>query len=252
MPRRSQRRLHRRNAGLRSLSPPPHRRLLIPQRACVAAPSCARRVETPYAGGQATSTSGTQISGRPNDKQRGSSQVPVLQRAHLSNALDDEGNGQRIAGGEDRSAPFRKLIEVTLDQDGTETTETHNLCGCVDRTARCRANTSDVVAHVGVFKTVRSNERVDVKAACFRACSENHFDVTDCPGRDPWQDVADLVVGPRRALRSPQYCEDVRSRAPTLLMPDQSEINSSYTGNCATHTSVTSPGSPSLSSVFKY
>jgi len=55
--------------------------------------------------------------------------------------------------------------------------------------------------------------------------------VTDCPGRDPWQDVPDLVVRQRRTLGSAQDCEHIRSRSPTFLMSDQGEIYFGYTGN---------------------
>jgi hypothetical protein len=61
--------------------------------------------------------------------------------------------------------------------------------------------------------------------------------MADCSGRNPWKDVLDLIVRQRRTLRSAQDSEYVRGRSPTLLMPDQSEIDlesplsPSYTGN---------------------
>jgi len=59
---------------------------------------------------------------------------------------------------------FRKLIEITLDEDGTETTETYDLRSCFDGASRCPANASGIVAQVGVFETVGRNEGVDIKA----------------------------------------------------------------------------------------
>src|ERR1700733_9794585 len=80
--------------------------------------------------------------------------------------------------------------------------------------------------------------------------------MADRPGRDPGQNVFDLVVGQRRVLRPAQDRQHVRSRLPTFLMPDEGEIDRSpspgYTGNWLTHVSVTSPGNPSWSSVFRY
>jgi hypothetical protein len=61
--------------------------------------------------------------------------------------------------------------------------------------------------------------------------------MADCSGRNPGKDVFDLVVRQRRTLRSAQDCEYVRSRSPTFLMADQSEIKfgwsrvADYTGN---------------------
>jgi hypothetical protein len=96
--------------------------------------------------------------------------------------------------------------------------------------------------HVGGFQTVGRNEGVDIEAAGFcsvdlRADYRADLDVADCSGRNPGKDVPDLIVRQRRTLRSAQDSEYVRSRSPTLLMPDQGEIDfdgrpsSSYTGN---------------------
>src|SRR5207248_3827632 len=75
--------------------------------------------------------------------------------------------------------------------------------------------------------------------------------------RNPREDLADLLVGNGRALRSAQRREHFRRRRPVLGMSDQREVNSpvigkGYTGSCAIHVSVTSPGRPSASSVFRY
>jgi hypothetical protein len=59
----------------------------------------------------------------------------------------------------------------------------------------------------------------------FRAGDGCNFDVTDCPGRDPGQDVPDLVIRQRCTLGSTKNSEHVGSRTPTFLMPDQSEID---------------------------
>jgi hypothetical protein len=56
-------------------------------------------------------------------------------------------------------------------------------------------------------------------------------------GRNPWKDILNLVVRQRRTLGSAKDSKYVRSRAPTLLMPDQREIgvdrprSRSYTGS---------------------
>jgi hypothetical protein len=69
------------------------------------------------------------------------------------------------------------------------------------------------------------------------ADDRSQIDVADCSGRNPWKDVLDLIVRQRLTLRSAQDSEYIRSSSPTLLMPDQSEIDvksrplSSYTGN---------------------
>src|SRR5260370_34467981 len=137
---------------------------------------------------------------------------------------------------------FRKLIEVALDQNGAESAETHDLRSSLDRAGRRRSNAGDVLVHIGGFQTVGRNEGVDVEAAGLRAsalCAKDrsHVDMADCSRRNPWKDVLDLIVRQRRMLRSAQDSEYVRSRSPTFLMPDQSEIDldsapsASYTGN---------------------
>jgi hypothetical protein len=91
--------------------------------------------------------------------------------------------------------------------------------------------------HVGGFQTVGRNEGVDVEAAGFRADDRSDVDMADSSGRNPWKDVLDLIVRQRRTLGSAQDREYLRSRSPTLLMPDQSEIelvrrpSPGYTGN---------------------
>jgi hypothetical protein len=61
--------------------------------------------------------------------------------------------------------------------------------------------------------------------------------MADRSWRNPGKDILDLVIRQRRTLRSAQDSEHVRSRSPTLLMSDQSEIDldsppaPSYTGN---------------------
>jgi hypothetical protein len=132
---------------------------------------------------------------------------------------------------------FRKLIEVALDQNGAESAETYYLRSCLDRAGRRRSNAGDVLVHVGGFQTVGRNEGVDVESAGLRADDRSDVDMTDGSGRNPRKDVLDLVVGQRRMLRSAQDSQYVRSRSPTLLMPDQSEIDvdrrpsPGYTGN---------------------
>src|SRR3954454_616365 len=80
-----------------------------------------------------------------------------------------------------------------------------------------------------------------------------HRHPADSPGRNPWKDVLDLIVRQRLVLRSAQSGEHLGRRAPTLRMSDQCEIDlRRYTGSCAIHASVTSPGKPNASSVFMY
>ena len=92
--------------------------------------------------------------------------------------------------------------------------------------------------HVRGSQTIGRYERVDVNAARFHADCGAYFNVADGPRRNPWQNVLDLVVGQRRKVRSAQNGDDVCGRSPTLLMPDEGEINRfdrsrtrGYTGN---------------------
>src|SRR5712692_5994138 len=146
-------------------------------------------------------------------------------------------------------------MKVALDQNGAESAETHDFRSCLDRAGRRPSNPGDVVVHVRGFQTVGRNEGVDVEAA--RLCSDDpragklcagnlriedrgiedrgiedrgiedraDLDMADRSGRNPWKDVLDFVVRQRRMLRPAQDSEYVRSRPPTLLMPDQSEID---------------------------
>jgi hypothetical protein len=164
-------------------------------------------------------------------------EIPTIERAHLVEALNDETNCQRITGRKDRILPIRQLLEVALDQDGAESAETHDLCSCPGGADRRPSNAGDVLVHVSGFQTVRRNEGVDVQAAGLRADDRSDLDMADYSGRNPRKDVLDLVVRQRGTLGSAQDSEYVRSRPPTLRMPDQSEIDvdrppsPSYTGN---------------------
>jgi hypothetical protein len=89
---------------------------------------------------------------------------------------------------------FGKLIEVALDENGTKSSEAHDPGPCFDRAGRRRANASDVLAQEDVFKTVRRNEGVDIKAPRLRAAHGCDLDVTDGPGRNPRENIPDLVV----------------------------------------------------------
>jgi hypothetical protein len=77
---------------------------------------------------------------------------------------------------------------------------------------------------MGVCETVGRDEGVDVKTMRFRAGDGCNFDVTDCPGGYPGQNVPDLVVGQRRTLGPSKNREHIGHRTPTFLVPDQSEI----------------------------
>src|SRR5262249_36496202 len=94
---------------------------------------------------------------------------------------------------------------------------------------------------------------VDVEAARLRVGDRFHLELADRARRNPRKDVSDLVVRHRRSLRSAQRGEHICRGSPGLGMSDQSEVDlRRYTGSCATHASVTSPGRPSVSSVFRY
>src|SRR5208282_4912744 len=145
---------------------------------------------------------------------------------------NDESNGQRIARREDRIFifSFRKLIEVALYQNGAESPETHDLRSRLDRASRRRSNPRDVLMHIGGFQAVGRNKGVDVKSArlrphALRTNNRAHLDMADRSGRNPWKDVSDLIVRQRGTLPSAQHRKHVRGRSPTLLMPDQSEID---------------------------
>jgi hypothetical protein len=130
-----------------------------------------------------------------------------------------------------------KLIEVALDENGTESAETYDLRSCLDRAGRCLSNAGDVLVYVGRFEAVGGNEAVDVKAAGARADYGSHVNMANCSGRDPGKDVLDLVVGNRRTVGTAQDRDYVGCRSPTFLMSDQSEIDigsspfAGYTGN---------------------
>src|SRR6266699_2066620 len=120
-------------------------------------------------------------------------------------------------------------------------------------TRLCRPNPCQVLLHTGGIQTVGRNERVDVKAMRLRVGDRFHLDLADGSGRNPGNDVLELIIRQRCALRSTECREHLRRCSPTLRMSDQSEIDlRRYTGNCATHASVISPGKPNVSSVFRY
>ena len=156
------------------------------------------KLHTLHAMGQTAGAARANVSGCSHDEQCGSAQVPAFERTHLPDALDDEADGQGIAGGENRTLPLRELVEITFDEDGTETTETYDLCSRFDGAGRRPAYARDVIAQIGVCETVGRDEGVDIKTMRFRAGDGCNFDVTDCPGRDPGQDVPNLVIRQRR------------------------------------------------------
>jgi hypothetical protein len=49
--------------------------------------------------------------------------------------------------------------------------------------------------------------------------------MADGSGRDPWQDVSDLVVRHWRVPGSAQESQHFRSRAPAFLMADQGKVD---------------------------
>jgi hypothetical protein len=154
---------------------------------------------------------------------------------------NNESNSQRIARREDRIASFGKQIEVPFNQNRTESPETYDLSSRIDRATRCPANSSDVVVHAPGIQSVGRNKGVDVDAARFHTKCGRDLDVTHHSGRNPRKDVPDLVVRQGHMLRSTQHREHIRRRPPTLLMPDQREVqteieldrsrSSSYIGN---------------------
>jgi hypothetical protein len=182
-------------------------------------------LNTLYSLGQTAGAARTNVSGCSHDEQRGSAQVPALERTHFPDALDNETNGQGIASGEDCTLSFRELIEVALDEDGTKTSETGDLCARFDGAGRCPAYACSVIAQMGVGETIGRDEGVDVETMRFRAGNGCNFDVTDCPGRNPGQNIPDFVIGQRRALGSAQDRKYAGSRSPTFLMPYQGKID---------------------------
>jgi hypothetical protein len=182
-------------------------------------------LHTLYAMRQTAGTTRANVSGCSDDEQRGSAQVPAFERTHLPDALDNETNRQSIACGEDRTLPLRELIEVALDEDGTEPAETCDPCARFDGAGRRPAYACSIISQMGICETVGRDEGVDIETMRFRAGDGCNFDVTDCPGRDPGQDVPDLVIRQRRTLGSTKDREYIGSRTPTFLMPDQSKID---------------------------
>jgi len=65
--------------------------------------------------------------------------------------LNDEGDGQGVAGSEDRLVPLRKVIEIALYENGAESAEAYNLRSGLDRAGRGASNASDVLMHVRGF-----------------------------------------------------------------------------------------------------
>jgi hypothetical protein len=182
-------------------------------------------LHTLYAMRQTAGAARANVSGCSHDEQRGSAQVPAFERTHLPDALDDEANGQGIAGGEDRTPPLRESIEIALDEDGTEATKTCDLRARFDG-AGCRpAYACSVVEQIGVCETVGRDKGIDIKTTRFRAGDGCNFDVTDRPGRDPGQDVPDLVIRQRRTLGPTKNREYIGSRTPTFLVPYQGKID---------------------------
>jgi hypothetical protein len=133
--------------------------------------------------------------------------------------------------------PFGKLIEVAFDQNGTESAEAHDFRSGLDR-AGCRfADASDAFVHVRGFEAVGWNEGVNVDAVSGRAGCGGDVNVADGSGRNPREDIPDLLVRQRRVLWSAQHTDYGGGGSPTFLMADQSEIDvgrlrlRSYTGN---------------------
>jgi hypothetical protein len=132
---------------------------------------------------------------------------------------------------------FWKLIEVAFNQNGAESAETHYSRSGLNRAGRCVSHASDVLVHMSGLQTVRRNESVDVEAARLRTDDRSDLHMAHCSGGNPGKDVFDLIVGQSDTLGSAQDSENVRSRSPALLMPDQSEIDvdrplsPGYTGN---------------------
>src|SRR5207244_3218076 len=100
---------------------------------------------------------------------------PLL-RADLFDALNDERDGQRIAGGEDGVVSRWELIEVALDEDGAESAEADDPGSCLDCVRRGRPNPCQVLPHTGGIQTVGRNERVDVKTMRLRVGDRFHLD----------------------------------------------------------------------------
>src|ERR1700733_7434398 len=125
-------------------------------------------LHTLYAMRQTADAARANVSGCSDYEQRGSAQVPAPERAHLPDTLDNETNSQGIAGGEDRTLSLRKLIEIDLNEDGTETSKTRDLSARLDGTGRRSTNACRVVAQMGIRETAGRDEGVDIKTTRFR------------------------------------------------------------------------------------
>src|ERR1019366_6393081 len=118
---------------------------------------------------QAASTARTHISGCSNDQERGSADLPPLHCAHFPDALDNECNSEGITGREDRVGRPWKLIKVTLDQNGAESTQAHDPRSRFDCTGGRGPNSADVVVDVFAIEVIRGNEAVNVQSTRFGA-----------------------------------------------------------------------------------
>jgi hypothetical protein len=123
------------------------------------------------------------------------------------------------------------MIEVAFDENRAETAETHNFRACLDGAGRRSPNTSKVLPRGSIAEAIRRYEGVNVYTTHLRTARRSDLNMANGAGRNPWQDVSDLLIGQRDMAGSAQDCEYVRSRSPAFLMTDEGEIKFGYTGN---------------------
>jgi hypothetical protein len=126
---------------------------------------------------------------------------------------------------------LRKLIDISFDENGAETAETHDFRTCFDSAGRRAPYTSKVVVHGNVAEAVRRYEGINVNTARRHATRRGDLDMTDGARWNPRQDAAYFLFRQWGMPGSAQDCEYVRSRSPTFLMTDEGEIDFVYTGN---------------------
>ena len=76
---------------------------------------------------QTSGRPGANIAGSTNNETCRRPQVPFFQDAHSFEPLNDKGERQRIACGEDSAPMPGEAIDVALDEDGAESAEAHDL-----------------------------------------------------------------------------------------------------------------------------
>jgi len=192
-------------------------------------PVARAQLHAPYMRRQAARTARANIARSPDNQQCCTAQATAFAGAHFSQALHNESDRQAVAGGEGRACTLREPGEVSLDQDGTESAQADNLSPGSNSASGGASHPGQVVVQIAVPQTVGSNERIDVKSPRGGAGDGARLNVAHRPGRDPGQDVADLLFGQRRVVWAAQHGQHIGCRAPALLVPDAGEIYTGFT-----------------------